>query len=88
MKALRVAVTVVVVLVWGVFVPAAMAADHCAMMNFMCEGPCGASSPASAPTVPVFAGLVSRAPLAPAPAVPEFERTALEPPPKPLALFA
>jgi hypothetical protein len=88
MKSLRVAVTVVLILVWGMFVPAAMAADHCAMMNFMCEGPCGASSPASAPTVPAFIGLVSRAPLAAPPAVPEFERAALEPPPKPLVPFA
>jgi hypothetical protein len=82
MKALRVAVAVAVVLLWGVFVPAAMAADHCAAMGGMCEGPCGASSTAAAPTVPAFTHLVSPTLAAPAPAVPRPDRSTLEPPPK------
>ena len=86
MKGLRVAFTIVLAFVWGVFVPMAMAADHCAAMNYMCEGPCGASAPASAPTAPAFIGLVSRAPSAAVPAVPELEHAALEPPPKSLVL--
>ena len=86
MKCLRVAVTVILLLVWGVFVPVAMAADHCAAMGGMCEGPCGASSTASAPTVPAFTGLVSRAPSMAAPAVPQSDRPAIERPPKSLAL--
>jgi hypothetical protein len=48
----------------------------------MCEGPCGASSTAAAPTVPAFTHLVSPALAAPAPAVPRPERSTLEPPPK------
>ena len=86
MKYLRVAVTVVLLLVWGMFVPVAMAADHCAAMGGMCEGPCGASSTVSAPTVPVSTDVVSRAPSMPAPVVPYCERPALERPPKLLAL--
>ena len=86
MKCLRGAVAVVLLLVWGVFVPVAMAADHCAAMGGMCEGPCGASSTVSAPTVLAFTGLVSRAPSMPAPAVPHSDSPALERPPKSLAL--
>ena len=86
MKCLRVAVTVILLLVWGVFVPVAMAADHCAVMGGMCEGPCGASSTVSAPTMPVSTDLVSRAPSMPAPAVPHSDRPAIERPPKSLAL--
>lgn len=82
MSTLRAALAVALVLVWGVFVPVAMAADHCAAMNYMCEGPCGASAPATPPTVPAIIGLVSLVRSAPAPAVPQIERPAVEPPPK------
>ena len=85
MKCLRVAVTVVLLLVWGMFVPVAMATDHCAAMGGMCEGPCGASSTVSAPTVPASTDIVSRALSMPVPAVPHSERPALERPPKFLA---
>jgi len=88
MKGLRVAVAVVVVLLWGVFVPMAMAADHCAAMSGMCEGPCGASSTVAGPTVPASAGLVSLAPFMPLPAVPQAAPPTLELPPKSLALSA
>jgi hypothetical protein len=82
MHALRIAMTLLVILVWGLFVPFAMAADHCAAMGSMCEGPCGASSTATAPAVPGYTVLVSRAPSMPAPAVPQSDRSTLEPPPK------
>ena len=88
MNGLRLAVVVVLVLVWGAFVPVAMAADHCAAMSAMCEGPCGASSTVAPPTVPGAADLVSAAPTVPAPAVPPFERPTLERPPKSAALPA
>ena len=52
MKVLRLAVVVIVVQLWGLFVPVAMAVDHCAAMGGMCEGPCGASSTAAVPTHP------------------------------------
>ena len=86
MKCLRDALTVVLLLVWGMFVPVAMAADHCAAMGGMCEGPCGASSTVSAPTVPASTDVVSRAPSMAAPAVPHSDRPAIERPPKSLAL--
>lgn len=88
MKGLRVAIVLVVVLLWGLWVPAAMAADHCAAMSGMCEGPCGASSTVTGPTVPAFTGLVSRAPSMPLPAVPQPAPPTLELPPKSLALSA
>ena len=82
----RAALAVVLVFVWGLFVPVAMAADQCAAMSYMCEGPCGASAPATPPTVPAIIGLVSLVRSAPAPAVPQTDRPAVEPPPKPLLL--
>jgi len=88
MMGLRAAVVVIVILLWGVFVPVAMAADHCAAMNGMCEGPCGASSTVTGPTVPAFTGLVSRAPSVPLPAVPHLAPPTLELPPKSPALSA
>ena len=88
MMGLRAAVVVIVILLWGVFVPVAMAADHCAAMSGMCEGPCGASSTVTGPTVPAFTGLVSRAPSVPLPAVPHPAPPTLELPPKPPALSA
>lgn len=84
MLALRIVVTLLVILVWGLFVPFAMAADHCAAMGSMCEGPCGASSTATAPAVPAYTVLVSAAPSNPVPVVPQSDRTTLEPPPKSL----
>ncbi len=81
-------VAVLVVLLWGVFVPIAMAADHCAAMSGMCEGPCGASSTVASPTVPASTGLVSNAPSVPLPAVPQVAPPTLELPPKSLSLSA
>jgi hypothetical protein len=37
-------VALIVIVVWGVGAPLAMASDHCLAMSAMCEGPCGASS--------------------------------------------
>jgi len=88
MKGLRMTVAVLVVLLWGVFVPIAMAADHCAAMSGMCEGPCGASSTVAGPTVPASTGLVSNAPSVPLPAVPQVAPPTLELPPKSLSLSA
>jgi hypothetical protein len=88
MKGLRVAVAVVVLLLWGVFVPVAMAVDHCAAMGGLCEGPCGASSTVETPSVPTAHRLVSDAPVVPAPAVPQPDLSTLELPPKSLALLA
>ncbi len=82
MKGLRVTAVVVMIALWGLFVPVAMAADHCAAMSGMCEGPCGASSTVAAPTVPAFTDLVSQAPSAPAPASPQPPRSTLELPPR------
>jgi hypothetical protein len=88
MNRLRMAVALLLVLVWGLFVPVAMAADHCAAMNSMCEGPCGASSTATPPAVPTYTVLVSRAPTASAPSLAQSERPTLEPPPKSPIRFA
>jgi hypothetical protein len=88
MSGSRVAVAVVMAILWGLFVPVAMAAGHCAAMNGMCEGPCGASSTVAAPTVPAFTDLVSRAPSAPFPATPQPAHPTLELPPKSLNLSA
>jgi len=88
MRGLRLAVTIVVVLLWGLFVPVAMAADHCAAMGGMCEGPCGASSTVAMPTVPAATDLITRAPSQPVPAIPQPDGTALELPPKSVALSA
>jgi hypothetical protein len=88
MRRLRIALTVVLILVWGAFVPLVMATDHCGMMGAMCEGPCGASCTVTAPDAPAFAGLVGLASLTPVPAVPASERPAPERPPKSPALSA
>ena len=88
MNGVRIAIVAAVVLLWGVFVPVALAADHCAAMNGMCEGPCGASCAAAGPTVPAFTGLVSRAPSMPLPALPLPVPPTLELPPKSSALSA
>jgi hypothetical protein len=44
MVRLRVLVTVLLIVVWGMFTPLAMATDHCFLMGGACETPCGASS--------------------------------------------
>jgi hypothetical protein len=82
MQSVRVALVVVVVVLWGLFVPAAMAADHCAAMSGMCEGPCGASSTVTAPALPTLTGLVGRAPAAVVPVAPQPERSTPEQPPR------
>jgi hypothetical protein len=88
MNGLRAALVVVLIVIWGLFVPMAMAADHCAAMNYMCEGPCGASAPATAPTAPAIIGMVSLVGSTPVPAMPQIDRPAPEPPPKSLVLSA
>jgi hypothetical protein len=85
MTGLRIVVVVVLIVLWGLWVPAAMAADHCAAMSGMCEGPCGASCTVTGPTVPAWTGLVSRALSRPLPALPQPVPLTLEPPPRPLA---
>jgi hypothetical protein len=87
-NALRTAIVLVIIALWGAFVPVAMAADHCAAMNGMCMGPCGASSTAAAPAVPVVIELVSRAVSEPAPTWPQTDRPTLEPPPRSSDLLA
>jgi hypothetical protein len=82
---MRVAVVVVLLLVWGAFIPVAMAVDHCAAMGGMCEGPCAASATATPPVMPTATDLVSHAPVEPVPPVPQLELSSLEPPPKSLA---
>jgi hypothetical protein len=49
MKSWRVILAVVAVVVWGLSAPLAMASDHCMAMGAVCEGPCGASTCATAP---------------------------------------
>lgn len=85
---MRAAVVVMLLLVWGVFVPMAMAADHCAAMGGMCEGPCAASATVTPPAVPTAIYLLSRAPAEPAPPILQLELSCLEPPPKSLSLSA
>jgi hypothetical protein len=82
MKGLRIVVTIAIVLLWGLFVPVAMAVDHCAAMGGMCEGPCGASSTVTAPSLLAFAYIVSRAASPASPAAPQPEQPTLELPPK------
>lgn len=83
MRGVRPAVVLTIVLISGLFVPVAMASSDCLMMSAMCEGPCGALVAVSAPTAPRTVLLVSDAPSAEAPAVPESEAFVLEPPPEP-----
>jgi hypothetical protein len=78
MSRLRIALTLFLIVVCGVFVPTAMAADYCAVMNYMC----GASSTATPPTVSAFTVLISVATVGPVSAIPQSERSALEPLPK------
>jgi hypothetical protein len=85
---MRAAVVLMLVLVWGVFVPMAMAADHCAAMGGMCEGPCAASVTVTPPVVPAATYLVRRAPVESAPPILQLELSCLEPPPKSLSLSA
>jgi hypothetical protein len=82
MRRLRVAITLVLVLLWGAFVPAVLAADHCAAMSGMCEGPCGASATVTPPAAPAAGQVVCRAPVAAAPVPLQLDRPAPEPPPK------
>jgi hypothetical protein len=83
MKSLRVAVSIVAVLVWGLAAPLAMAADNCVAMGAMCEGPCGVSSCVVSPLATGdITRLVAAASPAPASSLPEIDQTVLELPPK------
>jgi hypothetical protein len=84
MRLMRGGVVLVLIVVWGAFVPVAMAIDHCAAMGAMCEGPCAASATVTPPAVPAGTELVSSAPVDPIRSVPQLELSSLEPPPKPL----
>lgn len=89
MKRYRLVVAVIVVVLWGLSAPLAMASNNCMAMGAMCEGPCGASPGALAqwvdaiPVDPAMPGIMlvpghaSAAPLK----VPEL-------PPKSLSHFA
>jgi hypothetical protein len=82
MKHGRVLVAIIVVVVWGLFVPFAMASSHCPTMSAMCEGPCGASWVASIPVVSESLDLVAPVYLAPLAAAPSIQPPVLELPPK------
>jgi hypothetical protein len=88
MRWTRAAVVLLLLLVWGAFVPLAMAVDHCAAMGGVCEGPCAASATVTSPVVPAATELVSRAPVEPGLPVAQLEPSSLEPPPKSLLLPA
>jgi hypothetical protein len=88
MKGLRVAVTVVVILLWGLFVPLALASNACPMMSSMCEGPCGALQVASAPVAAGAIEQVTAASPTPIPVVLTVAPAVLDPPPKLPALSA
>jgi hypothetical protein len=76
----RLAVAVVVIFVWGLFVPVAMASSDCMAM---CEGPCGVSANiVSAPTVPPVIALVSPVYGEAVPSTAAIDPRSPEPPPK------
>lgn len=81
-------ITLAAVLLWGLFMPIAMATGLCAMMGASCEGPCGASLTPSAPTTPAATGLVTRTFVASPATSPTFELAVPEPPPRRLLLPA
>ena len=80
----RIVVALILLLVWGAFVPLAMALDHCAAMGGLCEGPCAASVTVTVPAVLTASLLLSRAPADAAQTVPQLLLSSLEPPPKSL----
>jgi hypothetical protein len=84
MRFMQILVVLVLIAVWGAFVPVAMAVDHCAAMGAMCEGPCAASVTVTPPAVPTGTDLVSSAPVDPTPSVAPLELSSVEPPPKSL----
>jgi hypothetical protein len=77
-------ITLALVILWGLFVPIAMASGLCAMMGVSCEGPCGASLAPSVPTAPTATGLVTSTFLTSQPAAPSLEQAVPEPPPRSL----
>lgn len=70
--------------------PVAMASDHCAGMSYTCEAPCGASSCAVFPPLPVSMTpeLVASIEAQPPGHLPASPFALLDPPPKPFRLSA
>jgi hypothetical protein len=85
----RVLVTVLVIVVWGVFTPVAMATDHCFLMGGDCEAPCGASSyVAAAPVSVMFIEPVAVTDALVADHAPAAPLSVLELPPKPAPVLS
>ena len=77
---LRLAVVILTVLVWGLFVPVAMASSDCMAM---CDGPCGASAQiVTAPIAPPVIALVTPAYADPVQSTLAIDPRTPEPPPK------
>jgi len=77
---LRLAVVILTVLVWGLFVPDAMASSDCIAM---CDGPCGASAQiVTAPIAPPVIALVTPAYADPVQSTLAIDPRTPEPPPK------
>jgi hypothetical protein len=80
MSRARCSIAVVVVLVWGLFVPVAMASSGCLLM---CDDPCGLMPVvASAPVTPAVIASVTAAHTDVVASVPTVRPSGLEPPPK------
>ena len=77
---LRLAIVILTVLVWGLFVPVAMASSDCMAM---CDGPCGASAQiVTAPIAPPVIALVTPAYADPVQSTLAIDPRTPEPPPK------
>ena len=80
MDRVRLAVVIVTVLVWGLFVPVAMASSGCMAM---CDGPCGASAQiVAAPVAPPVIALVTPVYTDPVQSTLAIDPRSPEPPPK------
>jgi hypothetical protein len=76
----RLAVIAVTILVWGLFVPVAMASSDCMAM---CDGPCGVSADiVSAPVAPPMIALVTPAYVEAVSSAAAIDPRSPEPPPK------
>jgi hypothetical protein len=80
MSLARLAIVAVTILVWGLFVPLAMASSDCMAM---CDGPCGApASTVSAPAAPSVIALVTPAYVEAVSSTAAIDPRSPEPPPK------
>ena len=75
----RLAVVIITVIVWGLFVPVAMASSDCMAM---CDGPCGASAHIVTPVAPPVIALVTPAYAEPVQSTFAIDPRSPEPPPK------